>query len=68
MLGQPKDNTVTGERISKDYRDRYANFSKGAHFSFGGQGKNKNTSSYNHVLLNLITPANALWIAFFRRK
>ena len=39
MLGQPKDNTVDGERISKDYRDRYANFSKGAHFSFGGQGK-----------------------------
>lgn len=40
MLGQPKDNTVEGENISKDYRDRYANFSKGAHFSFGGQGKN----------------------------
>lgn len=39
MLGQPTDNTVTGEKISKDYRDRYANFSKGAHFSFGGQGK-----------------------------
>ena len=39
MLGQPKDNTVNGEKISKDYRDRYANFSKGAHFTFGGQGK-----------------------------
>ena len=39
MLGIPKDNTVEGEQISKQYRDRYANFSKKAHFSFGGQGK-----------------------------
>lgn len=36
--GMPKQNAVFGERISKEYRDRYANFSKGAHFSFGGQG------------------------------
>ena len=39
MLGQPKDNTVAGETISKTYRDRYANFSKGAHFTFGNQSK-----------------------------
>ena len=37
-MGAPQDNTITGERISKEYRDRYANFSKGAHFSFGKQG------------------------------
>jgi len=42
-LGQPKDNTVIGERISKEYRDRYANFSKGAHFTLGGQDGNRMT-------------------------
>lgn len=26
---------VTGHKISKEYRDRYANFSKNAHFEFG---------------------------------
>jgi len=52
MLGQPLDNTVEGENISKDYRDRYANFSKGAHFSFGGQGKNiKNYEKLHHSTL-----------------
>ena len=38
--GMPKGNSVVAERVSKEYRDRYANFSKGAHFTFGGQGKN----------------------------
>ena len=33
------DQTVAGEKISKEYRDRYANFSKGAHFVFGTQSK-----------------------------
>ena len=44
-LGQPKENTVIGERISKEYRDRYANFSKGAHFSLGGQDGNRMTQT-----------------------
>ena len=37
MLGVPLDsqNSVKGDRISKEYRDRYANFSKSAHFEFG---------------------------------
>ena len=34
--------SLTGERLGKEYRDRYANFSKGAHFVFGSQGKKSN--------------------------
>lgn len=34
-----KMGSLTGERLGKEYRDRYANFSKGAHFVFGSQGK-----------------------------
>lgn len=26
---------VVGQKYSKEYRDRYANFSKNAHFEFG---------------------------------
>ena len=32
-----EDQVVTGDRVAKEYRDRYANFSKGAHFQLGGQ-------------------------------
>ena len=42
MLGKNLDsqNSVKGDRISKEYRDRYANFSKSAHFEFGNQNGN----------------------------
>ncbi len=30
---------MIGEKIAKGYRDRYANFSKGAHFEFGKMGE-----------------------------
>ena len=43
---------LTGERLGKEYRDRYANFSKNAHFVFGGQGKSHPRS----FLLSLSRP------------
>lgn len=40
---QSMDNSTTGETISKQYLDRYANFSKAAHFNFGKEGKLRRT-------------------------
>ena len=48
MISQAADR-VTGEKISKDYRDRYANFSKGAHFKLGGQGKSLSLQSHSAI-------------------
>ena len=51
------DGKVVGQKISKEYRDRYANFSKGAHFVFGTQGK----STVTTLLDKMLTCAFSRW-------
>ena len=58
--GQPLDNqnSVKGDRISKEYRDRYANFSKSAHFEFGKQDDNKHSATTNQFYPRQVNVVN----------
>mmetsp|Transcript_26186 Transcript_26186/g.32738 ORF Transcript_26186/g.32738 Transcript_26186/m.32738 type:complete len:140 (-) Transcript_26186:1510-1929(-) len=44
---QQGNNAITGDTISKQYLDRYANFSKAAHFTLGGQDGSKTSQTKN---------------------
>ena len=63
--GQPLDsqNSVKGDRISKEYRDRYANFSKAAHFEFGNQNGNSHSATTSQFYPRPIAAVNKIEMA-----
>lgn len=60
------DGKVVGQKISKEYRDRYANFSKGAHFVFGMQGKSTVTTRLDKMLTCAFSRWNQEVLDFIR--